>query len=90
MRGKDVIFDKAFPLTFADAMLHKDVEYRGTPTSAGFFRVYADEDGRIDIAVYGRSESLGLSSQPEDAATIKAFMGMGPLQRAADALGAGV
>jgi hypothetical protein len=45
-------------------------------TSAGFFNVYVNDKGEIDVAVHGKSESLDMSSRPEDADIIKLTLGI--------------
>lgn len=73
MDCKYVMFDGAFPVIFPGSLAQTHAELaallapgNGDPTSAGFLRV--GSDGKV--AVYGRSVSLGISSDPEDAKTI--------------------
>lgn len=52
---------------------HADVAARlgYKPVSAGFVRVTVDDQGVIQVHTYGRSESLNMESDPEDAQLIR-------------------
>lgn len=51
---------------------HADVAFRlrYKPVSAGFVSVTVDAQGMIQVTTYGRSESLNMESDPEDAELI--------------------
>lgn len=75
MKGKYVMVDDMFPVLMPDSMSH-DSMCAMRITSAGFFKVYEEECGKLDVCVYGHSESLSLNSDPKDANVIKVFMQM--------------
>lgn len=76
-RCKYVILDGIFPRLFSESDTHKYVARAPmslgvkTPTSAGFCSVGVDAKGELEVSCYGKSESLGLESQPGDAEIIK-------------------
>lgn len=75
MKIKYVIIDGISPVIFSSGIPHKDLQKLGTITAAGFLKFYSMDSRDIDIAVYGKSESLEMHSQPEDAEVIKRILG---------------
>lgn len=72
---KYVIIDKIYPVIFFGGILHSAMlKLGGDITSAAFLKFYIDEHGKISVAVFGHSESLGISSKPADAEIIKAIL----------------
>ncbi|MFA5036146.1 MAG: hypothetical protein WC479_03125 [Candidatus Izemoplasmatales bacterium] len=62
---KYIIFNNKYPVLFSDEVTHCDVSIEGMkPTSAGHFK----------IKTFGVSESLGLSSRPEDGKLISMLL----------------
>lgn len=62
MDSKYVIINESYPIVFSPAQNHSDFKIMGNITSAGFCSL--GEDGRI--IPYGKSMSLGISSDPTD------------------------
>jgi hypothetical protein len=68
------IMDDVTPIIFCPTMNHDNMarrlfgrmEYiKGRVTSAGFLAFRVGEDGNVCVHAYGKSESLGIESQPE-------------------------
>ena len=65
--------DKQIPILFPDLIPHRKMAYGGKPVSAGFFGVKV-ADNKLSVWVYGDSETLHLSSRPEDSDIIEKFL----------------
>lgn len=85
MRIKYIIIDGIKPRLFSDAETHKELARGQVVTSAGFcdFHQTQDRDPLGDnyrqfnwvVSCYGKSESLGIASNPiNDAAIIKRML----------------
>lgn len=61
--------EKEIPIVFPKDLVHRDVAWRYTAISAGFW--YADKQGKVFVR--GKSDSIGVSSRPEDAAIIQKY-----------------
>lgn len=73
---KYVMFEGVFPILFDDPITHKEVadSINGEVTSAGFFSVDVI-DGKLDVAVWGESISLGgVQSDLDDAKLLHRFL----------------
>lgn len=77
MDCKYVMFDGCMPVIFPGSLAHSHAELthalanrNGPVTSAGFLRL--GSDGKV--SVYGRSISLGINSDPEDANIINRLL----------------
>ena len=66
----DLSRDGEFPVLFPKQLIHRDIAFRYTAVSAGFW--FMDKNGKV--TVYGNSDSLGLNSRPEDAAIIEKYL----------------
>lgn len=73
MKGKYVMVEDTYPVLIPMAMSHDRIANLNI-TSAGFFKIYRQDCGKLDVCAYGKSESLGLECDVRDAAVIKAFM----------------
>lgn len=68
---KYVVFDKLYAVALFPGISHDAVVVENRkPTSAGFFKVIVEE-GKIDVCVFGKSDSLELESNPFDALILK-------------------
>lgn len=70
---KYVIIDDIFPVVFPGAVSHRAMRGLGTITGAGFVKFHT-QDGLLDVAVFGHSQTLEMHAQPEDAETIKRIL----------------
>ena len=74
LQKKYVIFEDMKPLIFSAAIPHGFFRPLGRIISAGFVKFFVN-DGEIELAVYGHSESLDLEAKPDDALIIRSMMG---------------
>lgn len=58
------------PIIFPKQLTHRDVAFRYTAISAGFF--FIDKEGKVLAG--GKSDSLGIPSRPEDSALIQKYL----------------
>jgi len=81
----DTMIHSVLSETVVMRLQYRDTDRRSGPegkfdireaTSAGFFRVYINDDGELDVFVYDKSESMNLTSKPEDALLIKRTLGI--------------
>ena len=79
MKIKYVILDEAYPVIFGECNKHSDFKRAGLPTSAGFCSIHAEPDNsptaicpvKLVVSCWGKSESLGIGSAPNDAQIIQ-------------------
>lgn len=73
MEMKYVIVDHIFPIIFTDAHNHKQFQYIGKVTSAGFFRIVSE--GTVErVETYGCSQSLNMVPNEHDKNVISNFL----------------
>lgn len=73
---KYVIINEVYPVIFFAGIPHKAMSKVGKVTSAGFVKFYVNSDCEISVIVSGKSESLGIESDPEDAKIIKRLLNL--------------
>lgn len=80
MKIKYVIIDEAYPVIISGCHKHSDVLGMDRRiTSAGYFSVREEEDinphaialRKLAVTVWGESQSLGVKSEPSDAAILE-------------------
>ena len=76
-KPKYVVFEKFYPAVVPVGKSHKDVKIEGMkPTSAGFFHVFTNELGKMEVIVFGESESLELACNLMDANFLRTTLGL--------------
>lgn len=84
MYTKYIVFNKEFAVIFDGNMTHAAFRYSDRssepwvtmhPTSAGFVEIYCD-NGEINVACYGESMTLKLSSREGDSELVRQALGI--------------
>lgn len=72
---KYIIFANGSPVIFPDSVGHKEVAGNKMVVSAGFCRIETFrnqwDDIRAKVSIWGKSTSLGVKSNPDDAEIIE-------------------
>ena len=81
IRAKYVVFDGFYAVIVSPSLSHNSasIAVKGKdpkPTSAGFFKVCQDENGKIDVIVYGESDTLQLAADTMDSFYVKQSLGL--------------
>lgn len=73
MKLKYVIIDRLSPVIFLASLEHSAFRALGEITSAGFV-TFSFSGGGLEVTTYGKSDSLKMEPQSEDAKIIKLFV----------------
>ena len=72
-----VIFKDLNCAIFSGGKGHKKFAKTGIITSAGMLMFFVNGSGKIDVATFGASESLGITFRTVDAKIIRGMLGLG-------------